>query len=71
MKPTINWNISIIVVLVFLMFGAGESRTHPVQFAVPPDAGPVRIMVSWGGLDYLIPGPQNPLVQRRASLAVR
>jgi hypothetical protein len=51
--------------------GAGESRTHPVRFDVAPGAGPVRIMVSWGGLDYLIPGPQNPLVQQRAALAIR
>jgi len=51
--------------------GAGETRTHPVRFGIPSGAGPVRIVVSWGGLDYLIPGPQNPLVQQRAALAIR
>ena len=49
---------------------AGETRRHALRFAVPPSAGPVRLVVTWDGLDYLIPGPQNPLVQRRVGLVV-
>ena len=51
--------------------GPGETRTHAVSFDVPVNAGPVRVVVSWDGLDYLIPGPQNPLVQQRATLAIK
>ena len=51
--------------------GPGEVRTHPLHFDVPVNAGPVRVVVSWDGLDYLIPGPQNPLVQQRATLAIK
>ena len=51
--------------------GPGEVRTHPIRFDIPVSAGPVRMAVSWDGLDYLIPGPQNPLVQQRATLAIK
>lgn len=47
---------------------AGDTVERRLRFRVPADAGEVRLLVSWSGLDYLVPGPGNPLVQRRASL---
>jgi ABC-type nitrate/sulfonate/bicarbonate transport system substrate-binding protein len=49
MKPTKNWNISVIVVLVFLMFGAGESRSQikPTLVRVAYSALSAGIGVLW------------------------
>ena len=50
---------------------AGESWTHELHF--PPDAvaAGAMLLVSWKpGLDYLVPGAGNPLVQRRRRLAL-
>ena len=51
--------------------GPGESWTHPLRFAdtVPVSGG--SLIVTWKrGLDYLVPGAGNPLVQRHTRLAL-
>lgn len=48
---------------------AGESFTRRLHFDLPPDATPARLLVTWGDWqDYVIPGPENALVQRRRSV---
>ncbi len=48
---------------------AGESTTRTLHFPLPPDARLPHVRVTWARwLDYLVPGPGNPLVQRKASL---
>jgi hypothetical protein len=50
---------------------AGDSWTHELHF--PAEAKPAggMLMVSWKpGIDYLVPGAGNPLVQRRRRLAL-
>jgi len=48
---------------------AGETATHTLRFPVPDDAVAPRITVTWAGwLDWLVPGPGNPMVQRKATL---
>jgi hypothetical protein len=48
---------------------AGHSVSHTLRFDVPPDAEAPRVLLMWDGwIDYLVAGPQNPLVQRKASL---
>lgn len=47
--------------------GAAVSRT--LRFIVPADIKSPRLLVTWSDWqDYLVPGPQNPLVQRKAAL---
>ena len=51
--------------------GPGESWTHTLRFAegVPIEGG--SLIVTWKrGLDYLVPGAGNPLVQRHTRLAL-
>lgn len=48
---------------------AGETVAHTLRFPAPEGAESPRVTVTWGGwLDYFVPGPGNPLVQRKASL---
>ncbi len=48
---------------------AGGVAAHTLHFPLPPDAGSPRVTVTWGRwLDYAVPGPGNPLVQRKVSL---
>lgn len=48
---------------------AGMAVNWTLRFIVPADIRAPRLLVTWRGwLDYLVPGPQNPLVQRKASL---
>ena len=48
---------------------AGASVSRTLRFIVPGDVASPRLLVSWRGWpNYLIPGPENPLVQRKASL---
>lgn len=50
--------------------GPGESYVAVVKFPLPP-AGALRLEASWGDWpDYLIPGPEHPLVKRRTALAI-
>jgi len=51
--------------------GPGETWTHTLRFAegVPIEGG--SLIVTWKrGLDYLVPGAGNPLVQRHTRLAL-
>jgi hypothetical protein len=48
---------------------AGETATHTLRFPVPDDAAALRVTVTWASwLDWLVPGPGNPMVQRKAAL---
>jgi hypothetical protein len=48
---------------------AGETATHTLRFPVPDDAVAPRVTVTWTSwLDWLVPGPGNPMVQRKATL---
>jgi hypothetical protein len=48
---------------------AGETATHTLRFPVPDDAVAPRVTVTWTSwLDWLVPGPGNPMVQREATL---
>jgi hypothetical protein len=50
---------------------AGESWTHELHFPVQPQTSGATLVVTWkDGLDYLVPGAGNPLVQRRHRLAL-
>ncbi|MEO8450461.1 MAG: hypothetical protein ABI647_11750 [Gemmatimonadota bacterium] len=50
---------------------AGETMERELHFALPAEAAEPRLIVTWkGGIDYLVPGEGNPLVQRRSSLAL-
>jgi hypothetical protein len=45
---------------------AGQSFSRRLHFDVPANAGPANLVVTWGDWeDYVIPGPENALVQRR------
>lgn len=51
--------------------GPGESWTHPLQFDGAARLEGGSLMVTWKrGLDYLVPGAGNPLVQRHTRLAL-
>ncbi len=48
---------------------AGASYERDVRFALPPNAGADRLIATWGDWqDYLVPGPENALVQQRRAL---
>ena len=48
---------------------AGAIATHTLHFPLPADAASPRVTVTWARwLDYVVPGPGNPLVQRKVSL---
>ncbi|HEU5050993.1 MAG TPA: hypothetical protein VFU00_11745 [Gemmatimonadales bacterium] len=50
---------------------AGESVEHLVRFAVGPGERIERITAIWRDWEsYLVPGPENPLVQRQTSVAL-
>jgi hypothetical protein len=50
---------------------AGESWTHELHFPSAANPAGALLLVSWKpGLDYLVPGAGNPLVQRRRRLAL-
>lgn len=50
---------------------AGATATHTLHFPLPADVASPRVTVTWAGwLDYVVPGPGNPLVQRKVSLEV-
>lgn len=51
--------------------GPGESWTHTLRFAEGVRLEGGSLLVTWKrGLDYLVPGAGNPLVQRRTRLAL-
>lgn len=48
---------------------AGETVTHTLRFPVPDEATAPRVTVTWARwIDWLVPGPGNPLVQRKVLL---
>lgn len=48
---------------------AGAEYVRDLHFAVPAGAGAERLVVTWGDWpDYVVPGPENALVQRRRSV---
>ncbi len=48
---------------------AGDSYTTRLRFDVPAGAGPLRLVATWGDWqDYVIPGPENAMVQRRRTV---
>jgi hypothetical protein len=48
---------------------AGESYEREIRFALPPGAAPDRLIATRGDWeDYLVPGPENALVQQRRAL---
>ena len=50
---------------------AGETRTQELHFPAQLQSAGATLVVTWrGGLDYLVPGAGNPLVQRRHRLAL-
>ncbi len=50
---------------------AGESWTHELHFPAGAQLTGAVLLVSWkSGIDYLVPGAGNPLVQRRRRLAL-
>lgn len=50
---------------------AGDSWTHELRFPAAGQASGAELVVTWkGGIDYLVPGAGNPLVQRRHRLAL-
>ncbi|HEV8612472.1 MAG TPA: hypothetical protein VGQ73_03110, partial [Gemmatimonadales bacterium] len=50
---------------------AGESWTHELHFPAEAKPAGAMLLVSWKpGIDYLVPGAGNPLVQRRRRLAL-
>jgi hypothetical protein len=50
---------------------AGESWTHELHFPAGINPAGATLFVTWKpGLDYLVPGAGNPLVQRRTRLAL-
>jgi len=50
---------------------AGESWTHELHFPAGATPNGATLLVSWKpGIDYLVPGAGNPLVQRRRRLAL-
>jgi hypothetical protein len=50
---------------------AGASWTLELHFRAQPQPTGAALIVTWkGGLDYLVPGAGNPLVQRRHRLAL-
>jgi len=51
--------------------GPGESWTHSLRFADSARLAGGSLIVTWkNGLDYLVPGAGNPLVQRHTRLAL-
>jgi hypothetical protein len=51
--------------------GPGESREATLGFDVPPDADGLRLVANWSGLpEWLVPGPDQALVQRRTGIAL-
>lgn len=51
--------------------GPGESWQHTLKFPVEASPTGASLMVTWkSGLDYLVPGAGNPLVQRHTRLAL-
>jgi hypothetical protein len=50
---------------------AGASREVTLEFDVPADARALRVVPSWRGAPgWLLPGPENMLVQRRTGIAL-
>jgi hypothetical protein len=50
---------------------AGETRSHELHFPAEAKPAGAALLVTWKpGLDYLVPGRGNPLVQRRTRLAL-
>ena len=50
---------------------AGKSWTHELHFPAAVKPAGAALLVTWKpGLDYLVPGAGNPLVQRRTRLAL-
>lgn len=54
-----------------LPLAAGTERDYELRFASPAAVKGAALIVTWnGGLDYLVPGAGNPLVQARRRLAL-
>lgn len=54
-----------------LPLAPGDTVEHEVRFAAGPETRIVRITATWRDWErYLLPGPDNPLVQRRTSVAL-
>lgn len=52
--------------------GAGQTWTHELRFPESVNPQGASLVVTWKpGLDYLVPGAGNPLVQRRTALALQ
>jgi len=50
---------------------AGETWTYELHFPAEAKPGGAMLLVTWKpGLDYLVPGAGNPLVQRQTRLAL-
>ena len=50
---------------------AGQSWTHELRFPAVQQPRGAALLVTWKpGLDYLVPGSGNPLVQRKTRLAL-
>lgn len=50
---------------------AGETVEHAIRFAIDPGTPIQRISAIWRDWEsYLLPGPENPLVQERTSVAL-
>ena len=50
---------------------AGETRSHELHFPAEAKPAGAALLVTWKpGLDYLVPGRGNPLVQRKTRLAL-
>ena len=48
---------------------AGADYVREVHFTLPAGAAAERLVVTWGDWpDYVVPGPENALVQRRRSI---
>ena len=48
---------------------AGAEYVRDLHFTVPAGVTPERLVVTWGDWpDYVVPGPENALVQRRRSI---
>jgi hypothetical protein len=51
--------------------GAGESYTERLRFDLPADALEPGLVLTWGDwMDYIVPGPENALVQQRSSISL-
>jgi len=51
--------------------GAGEGRDVTLGFDVPADAQGLRLVANWQGTpEWLLPGPEHAIVQRRRGIAL-